>query len=139
MSVVCPKCDKINLCACPSCNNSGKSGVIIELRDEDLYQCSYCDSRFHPCEALDYEWDKMIESFAKKATPEICYEWLSGFKLDGEKVMRRDILDSLQIGEFGIEKAIEAHFGVSMRNITKEKIDNIKVQLIRDKKINQIL
>ncbi len=143
MSVLCPKCDKINLCACESCNpDSKKENVIIEYRDEDLYQCYFCGARFNPVESMDYEWDIMIKEFIDKATPEICYEWMVGATLDGWSIDRKYLLDKyLKMGEFGIIKAIESHFNEPYDKIAydRDKLLNIRLELIREKKINQIL
>ena len=47
------------------------------LEDEQLYQCCFCGHKFDEQDSLDFEWDRMIEGFAEKATPELCLDWIS--------------------------------------------------------------
>ena len=76
--MLCPKCEKINKCDCKSCNPDGMAtDLVIILKDENLYQCCFCGHKFDEQDSLDFEWDRMLEDFSKRATPELCLEWLS--------------------------------------------------------------
>ena len=33
--------------------------------------------KFDEQDSLDFEWDRMIEGFAEKATPDLCLNWIS--------------------------------------------------------------
>lgn len=135
MALTCPKCEKLNLCSCKSCNpNSDMHGVAIPLKDEDLYQCFWCSEKFHECESLDFEWDRMHEDFKKSITPEMAFHWIS---LKSKE--RKEYQDNYSYGEYGFQSAFFQHFGIRYSDCGQEQIKKIKLQIERDKKLNQLL
>lgn len=130
--MVCPKCDKVNKCDCKSCNADGNAtDLIIILEDEGLYQCCFCGNKFDEQESLDYEWDSMIQEFAKKATPEMCLDWISL-----EDKLRKKLETEIGIGEFGFEQAFRVHFGISWKKCNRETFKKLKRDLTIGKIIN---
>lgn len=126
MALTCPNCHKINGCDCKSCNPDGDVvDLVIILRDEELYQCCFCGHKFNEQDSLDYEWDKMLEDFAKRATPELCLEWIS---IIGKE--RKKLEDKVGIGEFGFEQAFRIHFKMSYNNVSRETYKALKRDLI---------
>jgi hypothetical protein len=131
MAMLCPKCEKINKCDCKSCNPDGMAtDLVIILKDENLYQCCFCGHKFDEQDSLDFEWDRMLEDFSKRATPELCLEWLS---ITGKE--RKLLEKRINVGEFGFEQSFKIHFKMNSKDITKD----IFKQLERDLKINQII
>ena len=131
MALLCPKCEKINKCDCKSCNPDGNAtDLVIILKDENLYQCCFCGHKFDEQDSLDFEWDRMLEDFSKRATPELCLEWLS---ITGKE--RKVLEKRINVGEFGFEQSFGIHFKMNYKDVTKE----IFKQLERDLKINQII
>ena len=129
--MICPKCEKINKCDCKSCNPDGMAtDLVIILKDENLYQCCFCGHKFDEQDSLDFEWDRMLEDFSKRATPELCLEWLS---ITGKE--RKLLEKRINVGEFGFEQSFGIHFKMNYKDVTKE----IFKQLERDLKINQII
>ena len=129
--MLCPKCEKINKCDCKSCNPDGMAtDLVIILKDENLYQCCFCGHKFDEQDSLDFEWDRMLEDFSKRATPELCLEWLS---ITGKE--RKLLEKRINVGEFGFEQSFKIHFKMNSKDITKD----IFKQLERDLKINQII
>ena len=129
--MLCPKCEKINKCDCKSCNPDGMAtDLVIILKDENLYQCCFCGHKFDEQDSLDFEWDRMLEDFSKRATPELCLEWLS---ITGKE--RKLLEKRINVGEFGFEQSFGIHFKMNYKDITKD----IFRQLERDLKINKII
>lgn len=129
--MICPKCEKINKCDCKSCNPDGMAtDLVIILKDENLYQCCFCGHKFDEQDSLDFEWDRMLEDFSKRATPELCLEWLS---ITGKE--RKLLEKRINVGEFGFEQSFGIHFKMNYKDITKD----IFRQLERDLKINKII
>jgi hypothetical protein len=141
MALTCPKCEKLNLCDCKSCNpNKEGYGVVIFIREEEMYQCFWCGEKFNECDSLDFEWDRMTKEFARRATPEICYEWITGYTIDDEVGRKRkEIEEVIGVGEYGFSHAIGIHFNIRYRDVTNDDLQRIKKQLKRDKKLNQLL
>lgn len=137
----CPKCEKLNQCDCKNCNPNGdKKDLLIILEDEGLYQCCYCGHKFHEQDSLDFEWDRMINEFAKIATPELCYEWMRGETYYGKLGRTQNVLQKeLGIGELAFTNAIGIHFKKPYKMMTREDIDNIKVQLLRNSKLDKLI
>ena len=94
------------------------------LEDEQLYQCCFCGHKFDEQDSLDFEWDKMIEDFAKKATPEKCLEWISIIGKD-----RKHLEENIGIGEFGFEQAFRFHFKINYKDCDKESYKKLKRDL----------
>lgn len=131
MALTCPKCEEINKCDCKTCNPDGNAtDLVIILEDEQLYQCCFCGHKFDEQDSLDFEWDKMIEDFAKKATPEKCLEWISIIGKD-----RKHLEENIGIGEFGFEQAFRFHFKINYKDCDKETFKKLK----RDLTIKQII
>ena len=131
MALLCPKCEEINKCDCKSCNPDGMAtDLVIILKDENLYQCCFCGHKFDEQDSLDFEWDRMLEDFSKRATPELCLEWLS---ITGKE--RKLLEKRINVGEFGFEQSFKIHFKMNSKDITKD----IFKQLERDLKINKII
>jgi hypothetical protein len=131
MAMICPKCEKINKCDCKSCNPDGMAtDLVIILKDENLYQCCFCGHKFDEQDSLDFEWDRMLEDFSIRATPELCLEWLS---ITGKE--RKLLEKRINVGEFGFEQSFGIHFKMNYKDITKD----IFRQLERDLKINKII
>jgi len=122
MALLCPKCEKINKCDCKTCNPDGKAtDLVIILDDEQLYQCCFCGHKFDEQDSLDFEWDRMIQDFAKKATPEFCLDWIS------LPVKERKLLeDSVGVGEFGFEQAFAFHFKMNWKDCDRETFKKLK-------------
>ena len=135
MALTCPKCEKINLCNCKSCNpNEDKYGLVIILEDEQLYQCFSCGNKFSECDSLDFEWDRMHKDFKENITPDMCLIWIELSYGD-----RKKYEEKTSHGTYGFESAFFQHFGIRHKNCSKEDIERIKIQLKRDKKLNQLL
>ena len=130
--MLCPKCEKINKCDCKSCNPDGMAtDLVIILELEQLYQCYSCGHKFDEQDSLDFEWDRMLEDFSKRATPELCLEWISITNRKERKILEKRI----NVGEFGFEQSFGIHFKMNYKDITKD----IFKQLERDLKINKII
>ena len=130
--MLCPKCEKINKCDCKSCNPDGMAtDLVIILELEQLYQCYSCGHKFDEQDSLDFEWDRMLEDFSKRATPELCLEWISITNRKERKILEKRI----NVGEFGFEQSFKIHFKMNSKDITKD----IFKQLERDLKISQII
>lgn len=122
MALTCPNCDKINKCDCKNCNPDGNAtDLVIILEDEQLYQCCFCSHKFNEQDSLDYEWDMMIEDFAKKATPEKCLDWISLVHNQ-----RKALEEEVGIGEFGFEQAFRVHFNMSWDSCDRETFKKLK-------------
>lgn len=135
MALLCPKCEEINKCDCKSCNPDGMAtDLVIILKDENLYQCCFCGHKFDEQDSLDFEWDRMLEDFSKRATPELCLEWLS---ITGKE--RKLLEKRINVGEFGFEQSFRIHFKMNYKDITKDIFKQLNTQLERDSKINQII
>ena len=105
--MLCPKCEKINKCDCKSCNPDGMAtDLVIILELEQLYQCYSCGHKFDEQDSLDFEWDRMLEDFSKRATPELCLEWISITNRKERKILEKRI----NVGEFGFEQSFKIHF-----------------------------
>ena len=132
MALLCPKCEKINKCDCKTCNPDGMAtDLVIILELEQLYQCYSCGHKFDEQDSLDFEWDRMLEDFSKRATPELCLEWISITNRKERKILEKRI----NVGEFGFEQSFKIHFKMNSKDITKD----IFKQLERDLKINKII
>ena len=130
--MLCPKCEKINKCDCKSCNPDGMAtDLVIILELEQLYQCYSCGHKFDEQDSLDFEWDRMLEDFSKRATPELCLEWISITNRKERKILEKRI----NVGEFGFEQSFKIHFKMNSKDITKD----IFKQLERDSKIDKII
>ncbi len=133
--MICPKCEKINKCDCKSCNPDGMAtDLVIILKDENLYQCCFCGHKFDEQDSLDFEWDRMLEDFSKRATPELCLEWLS---ITGKE--RKLLEKRINVGEFGFEQSFRIHFKMNSKDITKDIFKQLSIQLKRENKLNQII
>ena len=133
--MICPKCEKINKCDCKSCNPDGMAtDLVIILKDENLYQCCFCGHKFDEQDSLDFEWDRMLEDFSKRATPELCLEWLS---ITGKE--RKLLEKRINVGEFGFEQSFRIHFKMNYKDITKDIFNQLSIQLERDSKINKLI
>ena len=131
MSLTCPKCEKINKCDCKTCNPDGTAtDLVIILEDEQLYQCFFCGHKFSEQDSLDHDWDEMIKDFAKKATPELCLDWMSLVHKE-----RKALEESVGVGEFGFEQAFRVHFKMNWNDCDRENFKKLK----RDITINQII
>ena len=130
--MLCPKCEKINKCDCKTCNPDGMAtDLVIILELEQLYQCYSCGHKFDEQDSLDFEWDRMLEDFSKRATPELCLEWISITNRKERKILEKRI----NVGEFGFEQSFKIHFKMNSKDITKD----IFKQLERDSKIDKII
>ena len=133
--MLCPKCEKINKCDCKSCNPDGMAtDLVIILELEQLYQCYSCGHKFDEQDSLDFEWDRMLEDFSKRATPELCLEWLS---ITGKE--RKLLEKRINVGQFGFEQSFRIHFKVNYKDITKDIFKQLSIQLERDSKIDKII
>jgi hypothetical protein len=122
MSLTCPKCEKINKCDCKTCNPDGKAtDLVIIIEDEQLYQCCFCGHKFNDQDSLDHDWDKMIKDFAKKATPELCLDWMSLVHKE-----RKALEKSVGVGEFGFEQAFRVHFKMNWDDCDRETFKKLK-------------
>ena len=135
MSLLCPNCEKTNKCDCKTCNPDGNAtDLIIILEQEQLYQCCFCSHKFNEQDSLDFEWDRMLEDFSKRATPELCLEWLS---ITGKE--RKLLEKRINVGEFGFEQSFRIHFKMNYKDITKDIFKQLSIQLERDLKINKLI
>jgi hypothetical protein len=129
--VVCPKCDKVNRCDCSSCNPNGDTtNLIIVLKDEQLYQCSFCSYKFSIDESFEYDWNKMIKSFTDRISPELCLEWVASNNTNRNK-LEKDI----DLHSFAFERAFREHFKLDSKYCNDEDIKRLK----RDLSIKKIL
>ena len=134
MSLLCPKCEKINKCDCKSCNPDGKAtDLVIILEQEQLYQCCFCSHKFNEQDSLDLEWDRMHEDFKNNITPEMCITWKS-FVLVKE---RKEYAG--RYGDYGFESAFFQHFGIRHDKCGYENLNKLKIQLDRDNKISKLI
>ena len=125
MALTCPKCEKKNKCDCKSCNPDGAAkDLVIILEDEQLYQCCFCGHKFNEQDSLDHDWDRMIQEFAIKATPDICLDWISIPQRD-----RKSLEDKIGIGEFGFEQAFRVHFNMNWNDCDRETFKKLKRDL----------
>lgn len=130
MALTCPKCDKTNNCECASCGT--QENVIIDY-ENDLYQCCHCGHKFDEQDSLDHDWDKMIKRFAQEITPQMCLDWISTpYGKDRKKLQEK-------FGEFGYEQAFWQHFGVRVKECNKEVLEKLRLQVNRDKVLDNIL
>ena len=135
MAMICPKCEKINKCDCKTCNPDGMAtDLVIILEEEQLYQCYSCGHKFDEQDSLDFEWDRMLEDFSKRATPELCLEWLS---ITGKE--RKLLEKRINVGQFGFEQSFRIHFKMNYKDITKDIFKQLSIQLERDLKINKLI
>jgi hypothetical protein len=135
MAMLCPKCEKINKCDCKTCNPDGMAtDLVIILEEEQLYQCYSCGHKFDEQDSLDFEWDRMLEDFSKRATPELCLEWLS---ITGKE--RKLLEKRINVGQFGFEQSFRIHFKMNYKDITKDIFKQLSIQLERDLKINKLI
>lgn len=133
--MLCPKCEKINKCDCKTCNPDGMAtDLVIILEQEQLYQCYSCGHKFDEQDSLDFEWDRMLEDFSKRATPELCLEWLS---ITGKE--RKVLEKRINVGQFGFEQSFRIHFKMNYKDITKDIFKQLSIQLERDSKINKLI
>lgn len=133
--MLCPKCEKINKCDCKTCNPDGMAtDLVIILEREQLYQCYSCGHKFDEQDSLDFEWDRMLEDFSKRATPELCLEWLS---ITGKE--RKLLEKRINVGQFGFEQSFRIHFKMNYKDITKDIFNQLSIQLERDSKINKLI
>ena len=136
MAMLCPKCEKINKCDCKTCNPDGMAtDLVIILEVEQLYQCYSCGHKFDEQDSLDFEWDRMIEDFSKRATPELCLEWISITNRKERKILEKRI----NVGQFGFEQSFRIHFKMNYKDITKDIFKQLSIQLERDSKINKLI
>jgi hypothetical protein len=127
MSLTCPKCEKSNSCNCKTCNSDGlNKNLIIILKDEELYQCSFCGYKFCEGEATDFEWDRMISGWAKVATPELCLMWIEN---------KRRIREELNMDDYSLECSFMYHFKIHPNKVN----NNTLLELKRDLKLNNLL
>ena len=132
MALLCPKCEELNKCDCKTCNPDGKAtDLVIILEDEQLYQCCFCGHKFDEQDSLDFEWDRMIEGFAEKATPELCLDWISFPPKE-----RKNLEKSIDIGEFGFESAFRYHFKMDWKKCDRETFKKLKRDIIIKSVIN---
>jgi hypothetical protein len=125
MALVCPKCEKTNKCDCNNCNPDGMAtDLVIILEDEQLYQCCFCGQKFDEQDSLDFEWDKMIESFAQKAMPEVCLDWMS---LPHRE--RKELEERIGVSEFGFEQAFRFHFKMNWNDCDRDTFKKLKRDL----------
>jgi hypothetical protein len=142
----CPHCKKLNKCFCSNCNkNSETEGVIIIDREHNMYRCYFCGELFHEQDSADYEWDMMIERFAREISPDDCLDWweygfnkfLKNFKeisyIEEEKKRIKKLKE--KYGEFALEQAFKIHFKYHPDNINWE----IFYKLKRENTINKLL
>ena len=124
MSIICPKCEKSNSCNCKTCNSDGlNKNLIIILKDEELYQCSFCGYKFCEGESLDFEWDRMIKGFAKIVTPRLCLMWIED---------KRRIREELNMDDHAINYAFHYHFGINSDQVTKNILRELKLKFLLD-------
>lgn len=122
MALTCPKCEKLNKCDCKNCNPDGKAmDLVIILEDEQLYQCCFCNHKFDEQDSLDFEWDRMIQDFAKRATPELCLDWISFPPKE-----RKKLEESIGIGEFGFEQSFRIHFKINWKDCDRDTFKKLK-------------
>ena len=120
MAMLCPKCEKINKCDCKSCNPDGMAtDLVIILEQEQLYQCYSCGHKFDEQDSLDFEWDRMLEDFSKRATPELCLEWLS---ITGKE--RKLLEKRINVGQFGFEQSFRIHFKMNYKDVTSSPLNS---------------
>ena len=133
--MLCPNCEKTNKCDCKTCNPDGMAtDLVIILEEEQLYQCCFCSHKFNEQDSLDFEWDRMLEDFSKRATPELCLEWLS---IAGKE--RKVLEKRINVGQFGFEQSFRIHFKMNYKDITKDIFKQLSIQLERDSKINKLI
>lgn len=131
MALTCPSCEKINKCDCKACNPDGTAtDLIIILKDEECYQCCFCGYKFDEQDSLDHDWERMIKDFAKKATPELCLDWISAPSKE-----RKELEESIGIGEFGFEQSFAVHFKMNWKDCDRDTFKKLK----RDLKIKSII
>ena len=131
MALTCPQCHKTNKCDCKACNPDGTAtDLVIILKDENLYQCCFCGHKFDEQDSLDYDWNEMIKEFARKATPELCLDWMSLVPKE-----RKALEKSVGIGEFGFEQAFRVHFKMNWNDCDRDIFKKLK----RDLTINNII
>lgn len=143
----CPKCEKVNKCDCKACNPDGKAtDLVIILKDEKLYQCCFCGHKFNEQDSLDFEWDKMIEYFCKKANPVTCLQWImlknnltKNIDYIRNDYTRESLEKSIGIGEFGFEKAFNYHFKMNYRDVNQLILNQLKIKLKRDTILKSII
>jgi hypothetical protein len=131
MALTCPKCEKVNKCDCKTCNPDGNAkDLVIILKDEECYQCCFCYHKFDEQDSLDFEWDRMIQDFSKKATPELCLDWISSPTKE-----RKELEEKIGIGEFGFEQSFAVHFKMNWKDCDRDTFKKLK----RDIKIKSII
>ena len=106
----CPNCGSHLSCDCRTCK--GTNNVAIKLFREKLYKCPLCEKKFSEGESLDYEWDRMIEGWAKVATRSHCLEWLDN---------KRKIEEGLDFSEVTMRHVFFYHFKMNPYDIKDVK------------------
>lgn len=128
----CPHCEKLNKCFCSNCNkNNETEGVVLIDEEHQMYRCYYCHELFHEQDSADYEWDKMIESFGKEISTDICLEWWESKKYYANKQKGLE----KKYGQFGLEQAFRIHFNLHPNNVNWETFYKLK----RENTINKLL
>ena len=141
MALTCPKCERLNKCDCKSCNPDGTAtDLVIIVEDEQLYQCWSCGHKFDEQDSLDFEWDRMHQNIKKDITPDMALKWktLSMWHLHPIKERKKFETDS-GYGEYWFESAFFQHFGIRHKDCSWEQLEQIKLQLERENKLNKLL
>lgn len=137
MALTCPKCEKTNKCDCKTCNPDGTAtDLVIILEDQRLYQCCFCGHKFDEQDSLDFDWDRMHQNFKKSITPEMALQWKIFTKF-GTKTELKSYQGS--IGAYGFESAFFQHFGIRHNECGYKELEQIKLQLERENKLNKLL
>lgn len=129
MALTCPKCDKSNNANFHD-SESKENMVIIDYQN-DLYQCCHCNHKFDEQDSLDHDWNKLMEKYYTEITPEMCLEWLVLWE-------ERKKLETTY-GKFGYEVAFKYHFGISYRDCDQKTFQKLKIQVNRDKILNNLI
>ncbi len=119
MTLTCPKCDKTNNC------------TIIDY-ENDLYQCCHCGHKFNEQDSLDHDWDKLMKRYYTEITPEMCLQWISVIGKERKKM-------ESTWGSFGFERSFKHHFRINYKECDQETFDRLRIQVERDKKIDDII
>ncbi len=130
MSIFCPKCEKLNRCACDNCKTDGdvKDLIIIDSVN-NMYQCSFCNHKFHEQESLDIEWDNMLKRFAEMLSPDICLNWV---EMDRAGQVKYQV--KYDTTDYPFKQAFLIHFKIHPDDVTPDHIvkfrRNLKLQSI---------
>lgn len=119
---------------CPGCDNVNE----LDLNSDDLYQCYYCDHQFSQIDSIDRDWDKLHEGFKRDISPEVCLDWRTK-----QNIYNRDSILNVrslekEFGRYGLESAFYQHFGIRHNEVNKDILNQLKIQLERDNKINKL-